>query len=82
METIKLGKKGQMSIPKGILKRLGLEGDMMLLVDTTPEGAIVLRPAAIYPIEVYSDKRVREFDEADRMDPKTAARLAKILKRK
>ena len=59
METVKLGKKGQMSIPKGILKRLGLEGDVTLLVDTTPEGAIVLRPAAIYPIEIYSDARIR-----------------------
>jgi AbrB family looped-hinge helix DNA binding protein len=82
METVKLGKKGQMSIPKGILKRLGLEGDVTLLVDTTPEGAIVLRPAAVYPIEIYSDKRIREFDAADRMDAKTAARLARILKRK
>ena len=82
METVKLGKKGQLSIPKGILKRLGLEGDATLLVDTTPEGAIVLRPAAVYPIEIYSDKRIREFDAADRMDAKTAARLARILERK
>ena len=82
METVKLGKKGQLSIPKGILKRLGLEGDVTLLVDTTPEGAIVLRPAAVYPIEIYSDKRIREFDAADRMDAKTAARLARILERK
>ena len=67
---------------KGILKRLGLEGDVTLLVDTTPEGAIVLRPAAVYPIEIYSDARIREFDAADRIDAKTAARLARILKRK
>lgn len=49
-------------------------------METTAEGAIVLRPAAIYPIEIYSDKRIREFDAADRMDAKTAARLAKIFK--
>ena len=82
MEAIKLGKKGQVSIPKGILKRLGLEGDVTLLVDTTPEGAIVMRPAAVYPIEIYSDKRIHEFDTADRMDAKTAVRLARILQRK
>src|SRR5206468_11274175 len=82
METVKLGKKGQMSIPKAILKRVGLEGDTTLLVDTTPEGAIVLRPAPIYPIEIYSDQRVREFAAADRMNPKTAARLARLLKNK
>jgi AbrB family looped-hinge helix DNA binding protein len=82
MEMIKLGKKGQMSIPKGILKRLGLEGDVTLLVETTPEGAIVLRPAAVFPIEIYSDKRIREFDAGDRMDAKTANRLTRILKKK
>lgn len=81
METVKLGKKGQLSIPSGILKRLGIEGDSTLIVETTSDGAIVLRPAAVYPIEIYSDKRIREFDTADRMDAKTAARLARILQR-
>lgn len=82
MATVKLGKKGRISIPEGILKRLGLQGDVTLLVDTTAEGAIILRPAAVYPIEIYSEERVREFDTADRMDAKTAARLAKIFEGK
>ncbi len=79
MELVKLGKKGQVSIPRAILKRLGLQGDASLLVDTTEDGAIVLRPAAVYPIEIYSEARIREFDEADRMDAATAARLARAL---
>ena len=81
METVKLGKKGQVSIPKAILKRLGLEGDATLLIETTAEGAIMLRPAAVYPIEIYSDERIREFAAADQMNARTAARLAKILRR-
>jgi AbrB family looped-hinge helix DNA binding protein len=82
MEMVKLGKKGQVSIPKAVLKRLGLEGEVPLLVETTQDGAILLRPAGVYPIEVYSDERIREFDEADRMDGKTAAKLAKALRSK
>ncbi len=81
MQMVKLGKKGQVSIPKAVLKRLGLEGDTPMLVETTPDGAILLRPAGIYPLEIYSDERIREFDEADRMDPKTAVRLTKALRR-
>ena len=77
MELVRLGKKGQVSIPKAVLKRLGLSGDTPLLVDTTSDGAIILRPAGVYPLEIYSDERIQEFDESDRMDPKTAARLAK-----
>jgi AbrB family looped-hinge helix DNA binding protein len=79
MELVKLGKKGQVSIPRSILKKLGLEGDIALLVDTTGDGAIVLRPAAVYPVEIYSDERIREFDDSDRMDPATAARLARTI---
>jgi len=81
MQMVKLGKKGQVSIPKAVLKRLGLEGDTPMLVETTPDGAILLRPAGIYPLEIYSDERIREFDEVDRMDPKIAARLTKALRR-
>lgn len=79
MEMIKLGKRGQVSIPRSILHRLGLEGEVPMLVETTDDGAIVLRPAAVYPIEIYSGERIAEFDEADRMDDATAKRLAHRL---
>lgn len=72
METVRLGKKGQVSIPRAVLRRLGLSGDTLLLVDTTPEGGILLRPAGVYPIEVYSDRRVREFQREDRMTAREA----------
>ena len=62
MELVKLGKKGQVTIPRAILRSVGLAGDSPLLVDVTPDGAIVLRPAAVYPIEIYSDERVQEFE--------------------
>ena len=79
MEMIKLGKRGQISIPRSILHRLGLEGEVPMLVETTEDGAILLRPAAVYPIELYSDERIAEFDEADRMDDATGKRLAHRL---
>ena len=82
MEMVKLGKKGQVSIPRRVLKRLGLEGEVPLLVETTGDGAIVLRPAAVYRIEIYNDERIREFDDADRMDSKTAARVARAIRQK
>jgi AbrB family looped-hinge helix DNA binding protein len=72
METVRLGKKGQLSIPKTILRKLGLEGDTLMVVDTTPEGGILLRPAGVYPIEIYSDRRLREFRSEDRMTAREA----------
>ena len=81
MQLVKLGKKGQVSLPKAILQRAGISGEMPLLVDTTDDGAIVLRQAGVYPIEIYSDERIASFLEEDRMTPEQAAVLDRALKK-
>jgi AbrB family looped-hinge helix DNA binding protein len=78
MNMTRLGKKGQVSIPKAVLDRLGLEPETVLLVEPTADGAILLRPAAVYPVEVYSDARVREFLDEDRM---TAPERTRVRRR-
>ena len=82
MELVKLGKSGQVSIPRAILRRLGISGEQAFLVDTTPDGAIVLKQAGVYPIEIYSEARIREFDEADRLTSDEATKLKRALKKK
>ncbi len=49
------------------MKRLGIDAETLMLVEVTPEGAIVLRQAGVYPLEIYSEQRIEEFDEADRI---------------
>jgi len=49
----------------------GDPADDQLIAETTPEGSL-LRPAVTLPVEIYSEKRIREFDE-------TEADLAKVL---
>jgi len=80
MEVLKLGKKGQVSLPKAVLKRLGLAGETLLLVDVTPEGAILLKPAGVYPIEIYSEKRVNEFLAEDRLTPEEQRRVKRRVR--
>lgn len=80
MELVKLGKKGQLSIPRAVLKRVGIDSETPMLVDTTADGAIVLRQAAVYPIEMYSDERVQEFLETDAMPAALKQKLAAALK--
>ncbi len=75
MDVVKLGKKGQVSIPKGVLTQLGLEGERLLLVETTADGGILLRPAGVYPIETYSTARVEAFLAEDRLSDGEATRL-------
>lgn len=45
-----------------------------LIAETTPEG-LLLRPAVTLPIELYSDRRLHEFAEAE-------AELAAVLNEK
>jgi len=80
MEVIKLGKKGQVSIPRAILNHLGLEGGTMLLVETTADGGILLRPAVVYPIEIYTEERIEEFKISDRLTNEEAEQLQRQLK--
>jgi bifunctional DNA-binding transcriptional regulator/antitoxin component of YhaV-PrlF toxin-antitoxin module len=80
MELVKLGKSGQVSIPRAILRRLGISGEQSFLVEAADDGSIVLRQAAVYPVESYSDARVHEFEEADQMTPAESSRLARKLK--
>ena len=80
MEVIKLGKKSQVSIPKAILKRLGLEGETMLLVETTADGGILLRPAVVYPIEMYTEERIEEFISDDRLTDEETKQLQLMVR--
>ncbi len=79
METAKLGKRGQISIPKAVLDQLGIEVETILLVEATDDGAILLRPAGVYPIEIYSDARVAEFMEENRIDDDLRQRIKRKL---
>ena len=84
MELAKLGKKGQVTIPRPVLKRLGLEGEVPLTVETTTDGAIVLRQAVLVPIEIYSNERIKEFEASSRIDRKllsAARRLARAQRK-
>ena len=72
--TLTLTSRGVVTLPAKLRRALGLKADDQLIAETTPEG-LLLRPAVTLPVEIYSDKRIREFDEAE-------AELADALKRR
>lgn len=82
MHIVRLGKKGQLSIPRKVMSELGLEGESLLMVDTTDDGAILLRPAGVFPIEMYSDERVQTFLEgtqvSDDLNEQVRAKIAAL----
>lgn len=82
MELVRLGKKGQVTIPKGILRKLAIPDEAPLVVEASADGAIILRQAVVFPIEIYSDARVAEFSEAAKIMPREEARVETALKRR
>jgi AbrB family looped-hinge helix DNA binding protein len=72
--TVQVNDRGSLTLPKAIRKALGLEKGGVVLADLTNDG-IVLRPAVAFPIELYTDERIAEFDESDR-------ELGQVLDRK
>ena len=82
MELVKLGKKGQVTIPRSILKAIGIADGAPMVVDTTADGAIVLRQAAVYPIELYSDTRVEEFENSNAVPLALEARVEAFIRKK
>lgn len=72
--TLTLNSRGVITLPAKMRDAIGLKPDDTLIAEITPDG-ILLRPAMTVPIEIYTPKRLREFDEAEQD-------LAKVLAKK
>ncbi len=62
--TLTVTSRGVVTLPAKLRAALGLKTDDHLIAETTPEG-LLLRPAVTLPVEIYSEKRIGEFDEAE-----------------
>lgn len=82
MDTVKIGKKGQVTIPRRVLEAAGLVAETQVIVEPEADGSIRLRPAAVYPIEIYSEERVAEFESENRVDNDLTKRTEQIIGRK
>ncbi len=56
--VVQINQRGTFTIPKELRERYGLGSQAIL--EETPEG-LILRPAATYPVEIYTDERLAEF---------------------
>ena len=70
---LELNARGTLTIPKAMRHLLGLDHGGRVIAETSEQG-IMLRPGVAFPIELYTDTRVAEFDAAE-------ADLSKHLKR-
>ena len=58
--STKVGKRGTVVIPAKIRRRYGIDEGSILIVCEHDDG-ILLQPAAVVPVEMYTPERVAEF---------------------
>jgi len=61
---ISMNERGSLTLPAKIRKSAGLKSRDLLLAEVTAEG-ILLRPTVTLPVEIYTEERIREFDEQE-----------------
>jgi AbrB family looped-hinge helix DNA binding protein len=78
-EATRVGKRGTIVLPAKLRKRYGFDEGTMVVAEEAEYG-VLLRPAAVLPVEIYSPERKAEFlianaiDAADRKAAEAEAR--------
>ena len=61
-----VSERGQITLPATLRKRLGIRPGGVLIVEDR-NGELVLRPAAVLPLDTYTDEQITAWDQADRL---------------
>ena len=66
-QTLIVSHRGQLTLPANLRKRFGIKnGGAIILEERGNE--LVLKPAMVLEVEMYTDEQVLAWDEADRLD--------------
>ena len=59
---ISINEQGAIALPQDLIEKYGLEAGGQIVVEESEVG-IILRLDAKFPVEIYSDERVAEFEQ-------------------
>jgi len=78
--TVVVSARGQITLPAELRHRLGIkEGGVVTLEER--HGELVLRPAAVVELTMYSDEDIARWDAEDELSDAERARIKKKLVR-
>ena len=80
-QTVIVSDRGQITLPQEMRKRLGIKAGTALVAEEE-SGKVVLRPAAVTPVEIYSDEEIRGWLVEDRVSDKERRRILKKASRR
>lgn len=59
--VIAINERGTMTLPKKLRDRLGVKSGGQVVAEETEDG-VLLRLGVTFPLEIYSEKRLAEFE--------------------
>ncbi len=62
-KVVSVNGRGTLTLPKEVRDRLGIARGGQVILNVGDEGEVSLRAGAVFPVEVYTAARAREFDE-------------------
>ncbi len=66
-QTLIVSNRGQLTLPANLRKRFGIKNGGAVILEER-DNELVLKPAMVLELEMYTDAQVSVWDEADRLD--------------
>ena len=79
-QATKIGRRGTFVIPARLRKRYGMNEGTVVVAEEREDG-ILIRPAVVMPIEIYTDERIAEFLLNNAVGEEDYARAVKEVRR-
>ncbi len=76
--TLIVSERGQITLPSSIRKKYGIKSGSALILEER-NNELRLKPAAIMEMNIYSDSRIAEWDQADQLSDKERVRIIQKL---
>ncbi|MDA8214040.1 MAG: AbrB/MazE/SpoVT family DNA-binding domain-containing protein [Nitrospiraceae bacterium] len=64
METVIIGERGQVTIPKKLREKLGIKPKSPVVIELKENG-ILIKPAVTVPLREFSDEFVKQLEKED-----------------
>jgi bifunctional DNA-binding transcriptional regulator/antitoxin component of YhaV-PrlF toxin-antitoxin module len=64
---VPINERGSLTLPKDLRAKYGLDGAGQIVIEESPEG-LLIRPCATFPVEIYSEERIKEFNQSNEID--------------
>lgn len=77
-QTVIVSPRGQITLPADMRRHLGIRSGEPVIIEER-NGELVLKPAVVLEVEMYTDAQVESWSREDRLDDIERARILERL---